>query len=93
MAKLIGHHNAAQHLADKAQCLRVAGWKGRVFARSWARYDLAEHGTFRLVPTAQQQTYLAHDYATMRPMFLTEPPPFSELMRLLAQAETTLNTH
>jgi Nucleotidyl transferase AbiEii toxin, Type IV TA system len=91
MAKLLGHANASSYLADKAQCQRVVDWKSRVFARSWARYDLAAHGTFRLVPPKQRQSDLAQDYATMRPMFMTEPPPFAELMRVLAQAEVTLN--
>jgi hypothetical protein len=91
MAKLLGHPNAAQYLADKAQCQRVVDWKSRVFARGWARYDLANHGTFRLVPAAQRQADLAQDYATMRPMFMTEPPPFAELMRTLAEAEAALN--
>ena len=92
MAKLLGHPNAAQYLADKAQCQRVVDWKSRVFARSWARYDLANHGTFRLVPAAQRQADLAQDYASMRPMFMTEPLPFTELMRRLTEAEATLNT-
>jgi hypothetical protein len=69
----------------------VVDWKGRVFAQSWARYDLAVHGTFRLVPPAQRQSDLAQDYATMRPMFVTEPPSFAELMRVLALAEAALN--
>lgn len=92
MAKLLGHGNAGQYLADQAQCQRVVDWKSRVFARSWARYDSAVHGSFRLVPPAHRQSALAQDYATMRPMFMTEPPPFAELMRVLAEAEATLNT-
>ncbi|MDD2883157.1 MAG: nucleotidyl transferase AbiEii/AbiGii toxin family protein [Rhodoferax sp.] len=91
MAKLLGHPKAAQYLADKAQCQRVVDWKSRVFARGWARYDLAAHGTFRLTPAPQRQTDLAQDYATMRPMFMSEPPPFAELMRRLAEAEAALN--
>ena len=91
MAKLLGHPNAAQYLADMAQCQRVVDWKSRVFARGWARYDLAAHGTFRLVPADQRQADLAQDYATMRPMFMTEPPPFAELMQRLEKAEAALN--
>jgi Nucleotidyl transferase AbiEii toxin, Type IV TA system len=91
MAKLLGHPNAALYLAEKSQCQRVVDWKGRVFARSWARYELAVPGTFRLVPAAIRQAELAQDYATMRPMFMTEPPPFSELISILAHAEATLN--
>jgi hypothetical protein len=91
MAKLLGHPHAARYLADKAQCQRVVDWKSRVFARGWARYDLAAHGTFRLTPSPQRQADLAQDYATMRPMFMTEPPPFADLMQRLAEAEATLN--
>ena len=44
-----------------------------------------------MVPAVPRQAYLAQDYATMRPMFMTEPPPFAELMGRLAEAETGLN--
>lgn len=91
MAKLLAHPEAAQFMADKDQCQRVVDWKSRVFARGWARYDLARHGSFRLLPAPQRQDALAQDYATMRPMFRTEPPPFAELMHQLATAEATLN--
>jgi len=91
MVKLLDHPHAATFLADKAQCDRVVDWKSRVFARGWARYDLARHGSFRLMPHESRQGALAQDYATMRPMFMSEPPPFAALMQRLAQAEHTLN--
>ncbi len=91
MAKLLMHPKAAQFLADKAQCARVVDWKSRVFARSWARYDLAIPGSFRLLPPKTRQADLAQDYATMRPMFMTEPPAFADLMQTLAQAEQDIN--
>jgi hypothetical protein len=91
MAKLLAHPEAAQFMADKDQCQRVVDWKSRVFARGWARYDLARHGSFRLLPAPQRQDALAQDYATMRPMFMTEPPAFAELMNQLASAEAALN--
>jgi len=91
MVKLLGHAQVANFLADKAQCERVVDWKSRVFARGWARYDLARQGSFRLVPHEARKTALAQDYATMRPMFMSEPPPFAELMERLAEAEQSLN--
>jgi Nucleotidyl transferase AbiEii toxin, Type IV TA system len=87
MAKLLDNANASIYLADKTQCLGVVGQKIRVFYRSWARYDLKWHGTFRLAPPAQRQGDLAQDYATLRPMFMTEPPPFAELIQVLTNAE------
>lgn len=91
MAKLLAHPMAAQFLADQAQCARVVDWKGRVFARGWARYDLASHGSFRLTPAPHRQADLAQDYATMRPMFMSEPPPFALLMARLTEAEQRVN--
>jgi hypothetical protein len=92
LARLLEHPSAAVFMADKALCARVAGWKSRVFARGWARYDLARHGEFRLVPPAHRQAALAADYAVMRPMFLREPPPFAQVMQRLAAAEQTINS-
>jgi hypothetical protein len=91
MARLLRHPQGAAMLADHEQCARVVDWKGRFFARQWARYDLARPGTFRLVPPAQRRDPLARDYAAMRPMFLSEPPRFDDLITQLADAERTLN--
>jgi len=91
MVRLLAHADASRFLADKAQCERVVDWKSRVFARGWARYDLARHGTFRLVPPLARQADLARDYATMRPMFMTEPPIFDVLLRDLQNAENAIN--
>lgn len=91
MVRLLAHADAPLFWADKAQCMRVVDWKSRVFARGWARYDLAQHGTFRLLPPASRQAALARDYATMRPMFMSEPPRFEVLMSTLASAEKAIN--
>ena len=91
MARLLAHADAALFWADTAQCMRVVDWKSRVFARGWARYDLAQQGTFRLLPPAARQAALARDYATMRPMFMSEPPSFEVLMSTLAKAEKAIN--
>jgi len=38
-----------------------------------------------------RQADLARDYATMRPMFMTEPPSFDVLLRELQTAESAIN--
>jgi hypothetical protein len=91
MVQLLAHADAPLFWADKAQCMRVVDWKSRVFARGWARYDLAQHGTFRLLPPIARQAALARDYATMRPMFMSEPPRFDVLMNKLENAEKAIN--
>lgn len=90
-ARLLQHPQADAMLADRALCARVVIWKSRVFARQWARYDLAQPGSFRLVPPPSRTTELARDYAEMRPMFLTEPPSFDTVLSQLAAAERRLN--
>ena len=91
MVRLLAHPRAARFLAEHDQCARVVDSKRWVFARTWARYDLAAPGSFRLVPPDWRQAALAQDYGTMRPMFLSEPPAFHTLLRELTQAEGTIN--
>jgi Nucleotidyl transferase AbiEii toxin, Type IV TA system len=91
MARLLEHATAAAMLADDALCARVVEWKSRVFARQWARYDLARPGSFRLLPPDGRLAALARDYAQMRAMFLTAPPVFDAVLTQLADAERTLN--
>lgn len=92
LAQLLGHPQAAELLADKVLCARVVAWKSRVFASEWARYDLAQQGSFRLVPPAYRLAALEADYAVMHPMFLHEPASFAEVMQMLAAAEQKINS-
>ena len=78
-------------LADDALRERVVNWKARFFARSWARYDLAKPGTFRLVPPAQRVAELARDYQEMRDMFLDAPVAFDLMLGTLRQLEVRIN--
>ena len=79
-------------MADHTLCQRVVNWKSRVFARSWARYDLAQYGSFRLTPPKHRLAALANDYAIMRSMFPSDPQPFADLIQELTDAEAMINT-
>jgi hypothetical protein len=65
--------------------------KSRFFASGWANYATALPGSIRLVPPAERLPALNQDYVKMQSMFLTAPPPFSELMSQLTTAERRLN--
>lgn len=91
MERLLRHPDANATLADHALCARVVEWKSRVFARQWARYDLARPATFRLLQTDERRAALSRDYAQMRAMFIAEPPEFEVVMATLAEAERALN--
>lgn len=91
MASLLRHPAGLQNLMNAALAERVVEWKGKYFARNWARYDLARPGSFRLVPPPARIAPLQADYQRMRPMFVSEPPSFQALLDQLADAERLLN--
>jgi len=70
---------------------QVVSWKSQFFARSWARYDLAKPGTFRLVPGDERATELARDYQAMRDMFLDAPSWFENILETLRCLENRIN--
>ncbi|MFZ4693795.1 MAG: nucleotidyl transferase AbiEii/AbiGii toxin family protein [Verrucomicrobiia bacterium] len=78
-------------LTDDVLREQVVAWKARFFARSWARYDLAKTGTFRLVPPAAREPELARDYQEMRDMFLDAPVSFDVILETLRRLEARIN--
>lgn len=70
---------------------KVVDWKSRFFGSSWARYDLAIPGSFRLVPSDSRVDALRQDYQAMREMYLAEPLLFDEVMNQLAALEAEIN--
>jgi hypothetical protein len=70
---------------------RVALFKSRFFGSSWANYDRARPGSIRLVPPDHRHAELRKDYVKMESMFLTQPPPFAEVLETLRDAESRIN--
>jgi Nucleotidyl transferase AbiEii toxin, Type IV TA system len=91
VAALSRHANAGRALANTDLRQRVTDWKSRFFAATWARYDLATPGTFRLLPPESRFAELDRDYRAMRDMFLTEPQPFESLLETLKGLENRIN--
>ena len=91
-AALWRHSSRPQALARLDVLQDVAQHKSRFFASSWAHYQTAVPGSFRLVPPEHRHVALSLDYAAMRPMFLREPAPFPEVMQQLAGAEQAINS-
>jgi hypothetical protein len=90
-AALATHPIAAQALANHDLRDRVVAWKSQFFGSTWARYDLARPGTFRLVPPASRAAALARDYQAMRDMYFAEPVNFDKVLETLATLEHTIN--
>jgi hypothetical protein len=88
----LGRHPVARAALAQADLRdRVASWKGRFFGSSWARYDLAKPGSFRLVPPPERMPPLRDDYRAMRDMYLSEPPTFDDILARLAEVERAIN--
>jgi len=91
VAAMARRPEALAAMAEDALRDRVVEWKALFFARSWARYDLAKPGTFRLLPPDHRLPELRSDYQAMRDMFLDSPPAFEEVLSILKEAEHRIN--
>ncbi len=69
----------------------VAEFKTKFYPASWAHYDLAKPGSFKLLPPAHKTEAVAKDYRQMQVMFFGEIPPFAALMDTLRELEREIN--
>jgi len=91
LASLYHSGLAGKALEDSLIRQRVVDWKSRFFPRTWARYDLAQPGTFRLLPPPGRIPELKGDYEEMREMFIGDPLSFSTIMDILTDLEKRIN--
>ena len=59
------------------------------YNRSWAKFEEAKPGTFKLIPKNLDD--LKADYKMMEAMFFKETPSFDEIMRVLKELENEIN--
>lgn len=90
-AALAKHPTASKAVNDHALRNRVVQWKSQFFGSSWANYDQAKPGTFRLVPPPERLPALRRDYQAMRDMYLSEPVSFDKILVTLAELEVNIN--
>ncbi|MFZ9938385.1 MAG: nucleotidyl transferase AbiEii/AbiGii toxin family protein, partial [Luteolibacter sp.] len=90
LARMAATPVAERALADAALRERVVAHKSVYFRSGWARYDLAEPATFRLLPPEARRTELEADHQAMIPMFFTTPQPIATVLETLANLETRI---
>lgn len=90
-AALAKHPTASKAIDQGDLRNRVVQWKNQFFGSSWANYDKAKPGTFRLVPPPERLAALRRDYQAMRDMYLTEPASFDDILATLADLENRIN--
>jgi hypothetical protein len=91
LAALAVHPLAAQAVADVELRKRVVHHKQVFFPATWARYELAVPGSFRLLPDAHRLDGLAADYRDMRVMYFRPPEAWAEIVAKLQQLEAAIN--
>jgi len=92
LVKLADSEFGVQAIGDDLLFARVVAHKKLYFASAQSRYDLCVRGTLRLLPIDEDhRRRLEADYVAMQPMFLSDPPPFSEIVERLAVVETEIN--
>lgn len=91
LARLAQSDIADAALADVDLRKRVVAHKTVYFRSAWARYDLAEPGTFRIVPPKERLRELEKDHESMSEMFFSPPPPLSDVLQTLSALEEKIN--
>jgi len=90
-ASLSMHPSFESFIQSHALRESVVRWKSKFFGSTWARYDLAIPGTFRLIPPSHRVPELRRDYQAMRDMYLNEPISFDEVLEILNEIEHRIN--
>ena len=90
-AALANHPVAIGCISQNDLRNRVVLWKSQFFGSSWANYDLAKPGTFRLVPRTERLPTLQRDYQSMRDMYLNKPVSFDDVLTILSNLEHHIN--
>jgi hypothetical protein len=78
-------------LADMPLLAQVVKHKETFYPSAWSRYDLAQRGTFHLVPVKDRMQAIERDYRNMRVMIFGEPPSLDGIMQALDALEREIN--
>lgn len=70
---------------------RVVQHKSIYFRSSWAKYDLAVPGSFRILPDQHRLDDLKEDYSKMAPMIYGASPSWEEIVEDLKTVESFIN--
>lgn len=81
----------ARAIADTELLEAIVENKRAYFFESWDWYPTARRGTFRLVPSAEQQEFLKRDYNAMQHMIAGDKPEFSKIIETLKILEDRIN--
>lgn len=82
---------ADRAIRDTALLEEVARFKQRFYYSKHSRYDLAQPGTLRLVPSDEKASALRKDYDDMQVMFFGTAPQWDHVLAELLRLEKRIN--
>jgi hypothetical protein len=91
LAALAAHPTGDLALGRDDLRARVVAHKQVFFPATWANYETAVPGTFKLIPPAARLDALSTDYRAMQDMFFRPQPTWDELIATLRALESRLN--
>lgn len=91
LAKLASSDIKEQALDDMVLLADVVEFKKRFYQSSWANYQTAKPGSFKLLPNESVLQELSKDYQAMRNMIYGDYPKFDELVEILSDLERAIN--
>lgn len=80
-------------LADMPLLAEVVAFKQRFYPVAWAKYELAQSGTMKLVPPPDRMQELELDFRAMQNMIFDKRLSLEEIMATLSQLEHEINTN
>lgn len=81
----------ANALANLGLLTDVVRFKERFYRSPWARYELAQPGSFVLLPSERGNDELQKDYREMQPMIFGPSPSWKEIIAGLTELEAEIN--
>ena len=91
MYKLATSDFKTNALSDLSLLQDVVQFKSRFYRCSWAHYEEARPGTFKLAPKNEHIAALRTDYRQMAEMIFGEIPDFEQILDTLRQLENEIN--
>jgi hypothetical protein len=89
--RMVVYGVAKQAIGDLELLNDVVKFKQKFYPCNWARYDLAQPGTMKLLPPDELCKDLSVDYSAMKSMIFGVVPDFKEIMTFLKELELKIN--
>jgi hypothetical protein len=89
--RMLNSDVAGEAMADLTLLQEVVVFKHKFYPQSWANYEGAKAGVFKLIPETFRVKYLRDDYAQMQEIIFGDYPDFDSILRAVADFEKRLN--